>query len=75
MKKLFLMFAVAGLMASCAGNGTTSGSASTSASGETKDGETTENMDLSGFVLNDNIKWPAIYYKYNGGSYIEPENR
>ena len=40
-----------------------------------RDGETTENMDLSGFVLNDNIKWPAIYYKYNGGSYIEPENR
>ncbi len=25
------------------------------------------------FVLNDNIKWPAIYYKYHGGSYIEPE--
>ncbi|MBQ5316859.1 MAG: class B sortase [Oscillospiraceae bacterium] len=24
------------------------------------------------FVLNDNIKWPAIYYKYHGGSYIEP---
>ncbi|MDY6412693.1 MAG: hypothetical protein SPL28_06810 [Bacteroidales bacterium] len=42
MKKLFLMFAVAGLMASCAGNGTTSGSAS--ASGEVKDGETTEKV-------------------------------
>ena len=39
------MFAVAGLMASCAGNGTTSGSASTSASGETKDGETTEKAE------------------------------
>ena len=36
MKKLFLMFAVAGLIASCTGNGNTSGS--TSASGEAKDG-------------------------------------
>lgn len=42
MKKLFLMFAVAGLMASCTGNGNTSGSAS--ASGEAKDGETTEQV-------------------------------
>ena len=40
-----------------------------------RDGETTENMDLTGLEKNDNIKWPAIYYKYNGGSYIEPENR
>ena len=43
MKKLFLMFAVAGLIASCTGNGSTSGS--TSASGEAKDGETTENTE------------------------------
>ena len=35
------MFAVAGLIASCTGNGTTSGSAS----GEAKDGETTENTE------------------------------
>ena len=42
MKKLFLMFAVAGLMVSCTGNGNTSGSAS--ASGEAKDGETTEQV-------------------------------
>lgn len=39
MKKLFLMIAVAGLIASCTGNGT---SGSTNASGENKDGETTE---------------------------------
>ena len=37
------MFAVAGLIASCTGNGNTSGSAS--ASGENKDGETTENTE------------------------------
>ena len=39
MKKLFLMIAVAGLIASCTGNGT---SGSTNANGENKDGETTE---------------------------------
>ncbi|MCH5193379.1 MAG: class B sortase [Oscillospiraceae bacterium] len=33
-------------------------------------GETTENIDLSGFEVNPNPKWPAIYYKYNGGAYI-----
>ena len=43
MKKLFLMFAVAGLIASCTGNGSTSGSTTTS--GENKDGETTENTE------------------------------
>ena len=43
MKKLFLMFAVAGLIASCTGNGNTSGSTTTS--GENKDGETTENTE------------------------------
>ena len=65
MKKLFLMFAVAGLMASCAGNGTTSGSASTSASGETKDGETTEKAEpakeekdtVKGPVTIENPSW------------------
>ena len=65
MKKLFLMFAVACLMASCAGNGTTSGSASTSASGETKDGETTEKAEpakeekdtVKGPVTIENPSW------------------
>ncbi len=37
------MFAVAGLIASCTGNGNTSGSTTTS--GENKDGETTENTE------------------------------
>ena len=63
MKKLFLMFAVAGLMASCAGNGTTSGSAS--ASGEAKDGETTEKAEpakeekdtVKGPVTIENPSW------------------
>lgn len=36
-----------------------------------REGETTENIDLSGFEVNPNPKWPAIYYKYNGGSYQE----
>lgn len=31
--------------------------------------ETTETIDLSGFAVNPDPKWPAIYYKYNGGSY------
>lgn len=34
-------------------------------------GETVENLDLSGFEVNKNPKWPAIYYKYNGGTYVE----
>lgn len=63
MKKLFLMFAVAGLIASCTGNGNTSGSAS--ASGEQKDGETTENTEtpkeekdtVKGPVTIDNATW------------------
>ena len=63
MKKLFLMFAVAGLIASCTGNGNTSGSAS--ASGENKDGETTENTEepkeekdtVRGPVTIDNPTW------------------
>lgn len=37
-----------------------------------RSGETAENMDLSGFEVNSNPKWPAVYYKYNGGTYIEP---
>lgn len=37
-----------------------------------RNGETTENIDLSGFEVNPNPKWPAVYYKYNGGAYIEP---
>lgn len=32
-------------------------------------GETTENLDTTNFAVNPNPKWPAIYYKYNGGSY------
>lgn len=36
-----------------------------------RSGETTENMDLSGFEVNSNPKWPAVYYKYNGGTYVE----
>ena len=32
-------------------------------------GETTENIDTTNFAVNPNPKWPAIYYKYNGGSY------
>ena len=55
MKKLFLMFAVAGLMAACTGNGNTSGSASTSASGEAQDGETTEET----VEKKDTLKGPA----------------
>ncbi len=34
-----------------------------------REGETTQNIDTSGFNVNTNPKWPAIYYKYNGGSY------
>ena len=57
------MFAVAGLIASCTGNGTTSGSAS--ASGEVKDGETTENTEpakeekdtVKGPVTIENPSW------------------
>ncbi|MBR0024728.1 MAG: hypothetical protein IJP59_08985 [Muribaculaceae bacterium] len=63
MKKLLLIFAVAGLMASCAGNGTTSGSAS--ASGEVKDGEATEKAEpakeekdtVKGPVTIENPSW------------------
>ena len=59
------MFAVAGLMASCAGNGTTSGSASTSASGEVEDGEATEKAEpakeekdtVKGPVTIENPSW------------------
>ena len=53
MKKLFLMIATVALMASCTGNGNTSGS--TSASGEKKDGETTEVEKEK----KDTIKGPA----------------
>lgn len=33
--------------------------------------ETVENLDTTGFVVNSNPKWPAVYYKYNGGTYVE----
>ena len=36
-----------------------------------RSGETVENLDLSGFEVNSNPKWPAVYYKYNGGTYVE----
>ncbi len=36
-----------------------------------RQGETPENIDTTGFEVNPNPKWPAIYYKYNGGSYVE----
>lgn len=34
-----------------------------------RDGETTDNIDTTSFTVNPNPKWPAVYYKYNGGSY------
>lgn len=34
-----------------------------------RSGETTENIDTTNFAVNPNPKWPAVYYKYNGGSY------
>lgn len=37
-----------------------------------RSGENAETMDLSGFEVNSNPKWPAVYYKYNGGTYVEP---
>lgn len=37
-----------------------------------RSGETTENIDTTNFELNPNPKWPAVYYKYNGGTYVEP---
>ncbi|MCM1523578.1 MAG: class B sortase [Ruminococcus sp.] len=34
-------------------------------------GETKESIDTARFSKNPNPKWPAIYYKYNGGTYID----
>ncbi len=34
-------------------------------------GETQESVDTTKFSKNPNPKWPAIYYKYNGGTYID----
>lgn len=39
-----------------------------------RDGETTQNIDTTKFQVNPNPKWPAIYYKYNGGSYTPTAN-
>ncbi|MCI7768504.1 MAG: class B sortase [Oscillospiraceae bacterium] len=36
-----------------------------------RDGESAENFDTTKFSKNPNPKWPAIYYKYNGGTYID----
>lgn len=34
-------------------------------------GETADSIDTTRFMKNPNPKWPAIYYKYNGGTYID----
>lgn len=39
-----------------------------------RDGETTTNLDTTNFEKNPNPKWPGIYYKYNGGTYIEEDD-
>ncbi|MBQ5333035.1 MAG: class B sortase [Oscillospiraceae bacterium] len=36
-----------------------------------RDGESAETFDTTKFSKNPNPKWPAIYYKYNGGTYID----
>ena len=36
-----------------------------------RENESTDTFDTTKFSKNPNPKWPAIYYKYNGGSYIE----
>ncbi len=36
-----------------------------------RDDETTDSIDTTNFSKNPNPKWPAIYYKYNGGTYID----
>ncbi|MBQ8568310.1 MAG: class B sortase [Oscillospiraceae bacterium] len=36
-----------------------------------REGETEDDIDIMNFEVNPNPKWPAIYYKYNGGSYSE----
>ena len=36
-----------------------------------RDGETADSIDTTKFSKNPNPKWPAIYYKYNGGTYID----
>lgn len=36
-----------------------------------REDETEESIDTTKFSKNPNPKWPAIYYKYNGGTYID----
>lgn len=36
-----------------------------------REGETADTIDTTNFSKNPNPKWPAIYYKYNGGTYID----
>lgn len=36
-----------------------------------REGETADSLDTTNFRKNPNPKWPAVYYKYNGGTYIE----
>jgi SrtB family sortase len=38
-----------------------------------RDGETEADIDTTEFQVNPNPKWPAIYYKYAGGTYIETD--
>ena len=72
------MFAVAGLIASCTGNGNTSGSAS--ASGEAKDGETTEKAEpakeekdtVKGPVTIENPTWTVNVPE---GWYVQSESK
>lgn len=84
MKKLFLMLAVAGLIASCTGNGNTSGSASgsdsisgsVSGSGEAKDTEKTEAKaekdTIKGPVTIENPSWTVDVPE---GWYVAGENK
>ncbi|MGN0642294.1 MAG: class B sortase [Huintestinicola sp.] len=38
-----------------------------------RDGESADTIDTTLFSKNPNPKWPAIYYKYNGGTYIDED--
>ena len=38
-----------------------------------REGESTETFDTTNFRKNPNPKWPYIYYKYNGGTYIDED--
>lgn len=38
-----------------------------------RDNETEDSIDTTKLQINPNPKWPAIYYKYHGGSYSETD--